>query len=558
MKHILCVITVLSCITGAAVAQEKDTSAPEKLPTIAEKTKDMQKLDGYIPLYWQSATGKLFMEIGRFNQELLYQVSLPAGLGSNPVGLDRGQLGDSQIASFDRIGRKVLLTAPITATGPSRPNTRNNGRSLIRSRNPCSGASRWTRRRTAACSSMRRRSSCATRTAWPIACAPPSRGSYKLDDSRSALYLRSHEGLPEEHGDRGDADLHDRRGSRPARAADDAEPGVGDAARAPLVRRTAGRELPAAPPRSARAVVRHRVLRLRVAARPADREAVDRAASPPEEGPERGGVGPGQADRLLRGQRRAGTDPERPDRRGVVVETGVRSRRVQQRVRGAGAAGRRRSDGRALQPDQLGAPLDARMVVRRQHHRSAHRRDHQGQRHARLAARAPGHHDRRRPDAVVRRGRRRCVPARADGRGRLHRAARSLDRRDRDGARADPAARGARGRPHARLRAQLRRQHVRPRLGHGLSGAVDRDQGRHAGFVERLRDRHRRLRQVRRALRLQPVSRRRERVGRRSRNPRGRRGQRHAVHHGLRRAPAQRGAPAREPLGQRRRSRSRR
>jgi hypothetical protein len=31
------------------------------------------------------------------NQEMLYQVSLPAGLGSNPVGLDRGQLGDSSV-----------------------------------------------------------------------------------------------------------------------------------------------------------------------------------------------------------------------------------------------------------------------------------------------------------------------------------------------------------------------------------------------------------------------------------------------------------------------------
>ncbi|HEX6973606.1 MAG TPA: zinc-dependent metalloprotease [Vicinamibacterales bacterium] len=95
-----------------AAAQDKPpTPAPEKLPTIASKVEGMQKLDGYIPMYWQATTGKLFMEIGRFNQELLYQVSLPAGLGSNPVGLDRGQLGDTQIASFERIGQKVLLTA---------------------------------------------------------------------------------------------------------------------------------------------------------------------------------------------------------------------------------------------------------------------------------------------------------------------------------------------------------------------------------------------------------------------------------------------------------------
>lgn len=113
MKH----LTVLVCalLLGAAVASaqtDKDSKpAPDKLPTITVKTEGMQKLDGYIPLYWQASSGKLFMEIGRFNQEMLYQVSLPAGLGSNPVGLDRGQLGDSQVAYFDRIGQKVLLTA---------------------------------------------------------------------------------------------------------------------------------------------------------------------------------------------------------------------------------------------------------------------------------------------------------------------------------------------------------------------------------------------------------------------------------------------------------------
>ncbi len=37
---------------------------------------------------------------------------LPAGLGSNDIGLDRGQLGDSQIVRFERVGPRVLLVAP--------------------------------------------------------------------------------------------------------------------------------------------------------------------------------------------------------------------------------------------------------------------------------------------------------------------------------------------------------------------------------------------------------------------------------------------------------------
>ncbi len=70
------------------------------------------KIDGYLPLYWDAKTGKMWLEISRFNQEFLYQVSLPAGVGSNPIGLDRGQLGRTFVVSFERMGPKILLTQP--------------------------------------------------------------------------------------------------------------------------------------------------------------------------------------------------------------------------------------------------------------------------------------------------------------------------------------------------------------------------------------------------------------------------------------------------------------
>ncbi len=79
---------------------------------IAAKTANLQKLDGYVPLYWDVATGKMLMEISRFNKELLYQVSLPTGVGSNPLGLDRGELGGTRIVYFERIGQKVLMIQP--------------------------------------------------------------------------------------------------------------------------------------------------------------------------------------------------------------------------------------------------------------------------------------------------------------------------------------------------------------------------------------------------------------------------------------------------------------
>jgi Met-zincin/Domain of unknown function (DUF5117) len=80
--------------------------------TIAAKTAGLLKIDGYIPLYWDAGAGKMWMEITRFNTELLYQVSLPAGIGSNPIGLDRGQLGGTYVVYFERVGPKVLMIQP--------------------------------------------------------------------------------------------------------------------------------------------------------------------------------------------------------------------------------------------------------------------------------------------------------------------------------------------------------------------------------------------------------------------------------------------------------------
>ena len=76
------------------------------------KTAGMTKIDGYMPLYWDAKMGKMLLEITRLNQEFLYQVSLPAGVGSNPIGLDRGQLGRTFVVYFERVGPKVLLIQP--------------------------------------------------------------------------------------------------------------------------------------------------------------------------------------------------------------------------------------------------------------------------------------------------------------------------------------------------------------------------------------------------------------------------------------------------------------
>jgi hypothetical protein len=76
---------------------------------ISQKTAAFQKMPGFFPVYWDAKGGKMFLEIDKWDQEFLYVSSLPAGLGSNDIGLDRGQLGATRVVKFQRIGPKVLL-----------------------------------------------------------------------------------------------------------------------------------------------------------------------------------------------------------------------------------------------------------------------------------------------------------------------------------------------------------------------------------------------------------------------------------------------------------------
>lgn len=100
----------LACLLMPALAFAQQRA--ETTPTITAKTAGMQKLDGFIPVYLDDRAGKVWLEIPRFGQELLYYVSLPAGVGHNDLGLNRGDLGPRYVVRFERVGPKVLMVQP--------------------------------------------------------------------------------------------------------------------------------------------------------------------------------------------------------------------------------------------------------------------------------------------------------------------------------------------------------------------------------------------------------------------------------------------------------------
>jgi len=110
MKRFIPLLSVLLLSVWNLSAQPRSGSEA-KMATIAERVAGMQKFAGYFPFYWDAKTGKIWLEIDKWNSDFLYVESLPAGIGSNDIGLDRGQLGQSYIVRFERTGPKVLLIA---------------------------------------------------------------------------------------------------------------------------------------------------------------------------------------------------------------------------------------------------------------------------------------------------------------------------------------------------------------------------------------------------------------------------------------------------------------
>jgi len=76
---------------------------------VEERTAGMQELDGYFPLYWDDRTGSLWLSVPRVGVDFLYAGGLAAGLGSNDIGLDRGQEGGGRIVRFERVGPRLML-----------------------------------------------------------------------------------------------------------------------------------------------------------------------------------------------------------------------------------------------------------------------------------------------------------------------------------------------------------------------------------------------------------------------------------------------------------------
>ena len=105
-------IAFAASLAAPLAAQQQPSPAAAPAPpaaTIAARTAGLERRDGFIPLYLNDKTGAILLEIPRDSTRLLFLATLATGLGSNPIGLDRGSGSTEQIARFEKAGDRVLV-----------------------------------------------------------------------------------------------------------------------------------------------------------------------------------------------------------------------------------------------------------------------------------------------------------------------------------------------------------------------------------------------------------------------------------------------------------------
>jgi hypothetical protein len=117
MKSIFNYLTVFLIICSltaqAQRSKKKNVTVQEtKLNMLQSKALAYQ---GFFDFYYEENSGKVFLKVNKERQidtKFLYINSLSAGIGSNDIGLDRGQLGDERVVYFSKAGNKLLLIQP--------------------------------------------------------------------------------------------------------------------------------------------------------------------------------------------------------------------------------------------------------------------------------------------------------------------------------------------------------------------------------------------------------------------------------------------------------------
>ena len=109
MRATLCALCLLASWGGTPAAAQVPAPPAGVGASIGSRTQGLEKLDGFLPVYRDSGGARVYLELPRDSTRALVFFTLATGLGSNPIGLDRGADAASYVVRFDRSGARVLV-----------------------------------------------------------------------------------------------------------------------------------------------------------------------------------------------------------------------------------------------------------------------------------------------------------------------------------------------------------------------------------------------------------------------------------------------------------------
>ena len=349
----------------------------------------MERRDGFLPIYLDPEQGRILLELPRDSTRALLMISQATGLGSNPIGIDRGASGATHVVRFDRDGDRVLVVLENWAYRSTSGNA-DHARTVAEAFPPST---------VAALPLLADEGGRLLVDATDLAMrdwndvvgtlARSQQGTYVVARDRSTIDRAHTKAFPENT----EIDAALTFATTGTRRETRSQSIVPDGRAFTLRQHMSLLKLPDAGfrPRALDPRVGFFGISFKDYARPIQEPLagpVGGATSPRAREPERSEFADQGTDPLLHRPRHSRADPHGDAAGREVVGGGVRPRRTQGRVHGRVPARRRRPDGRALQRRAVGEPQRARLVGGRRAHRSAHGRDDQGHGAARLASRA--------------------------------------------------------------------------------------------------------------------------------------------------------------------------
>lgn len=99
-------------LAASILATQPAAVAQDEAASFSETVENLERRDGFIPLHIDERDGRILAELSAGDDNsfgrMIYTSRMTSGLGSNPVGIDRGLGGSSEVLRFFRVNDRIF------------------------------------------------------------------------------------------------------------------------------------------------------------------------------------------------------------------------------------------------------------------------------------------------------------------------------------------------------------------------------------------------------------------------------------------------------------------